>query len=115
MDDGSGGATTSVRGTSQFGLNLKLNDGSAYANAPNVTDSAEITPASNGNNLRGAPATNYDTAGSFKFSTSGDTVATASTGTDMQLYTVSYIVNVNGAQLAGTYTSTLTYICTATF
>lgn len=118
MSDGSGGPTTSVRGTSQFGLDLVANDGSAYTNAPNITGSADITPASTISTLRGEPTTNYATAGSFLFN-SGDSVADSSHGgaggTDMQMYTVSYIVNVDGAQQAGTYTTTLSYICTAQF
>lgn len=110
---------TSKRGTSQFGLDLVLNDGTAYTDAPNVTGSGNLTPGSNGTNLRGKVLTGYDTAGSFTFNT-GDSVAnSASSGsgapTDAQLYTVSYIVNVNGAQPAGDYTTTLSYICTATY
>lgn len=107
MDDGSGGATTSTTGKSQFGLNLVVNTTPAVG--------AAVTPADNGTNLLGTAATNYDTADNFKFSTSGDTVATSSAGSDIQAYTVSYMVNVNGAQTAGTYNTTLTYICTATF
>lgn len=124
MNNGSGGPTTSVKGTSQFGLDLVANDGSAYAGAPNIiaygsqNASANITPASSSSTLRGEPTANYATAGSFLFN-SGDSVADSSHGgaggTDIQLYTVSYIVNVDGAQGAGTYNTTLSYICTAQF
>src|SRR5581483_7753190 len=112
-------ATTSVRGTSQFGLDLVTNDGTAYTNAPNVTGSANINPSSGGTH-QGKVGTGYDTAGTFKFTTSGDTVASSNFGgssapSDSQIYTVSYIVNANGAQPVGTYTTTLTYVCTATF
>lgn len=111
MDNGSGGATTSVVGKSQFGLNLAVNT------TPTV--GAVITPASNADNLRAQAATNYDTADNFMFSTSGATVANSNdggaSGSDIQMYTVSYMVNVNGVQTAGTYTTTLTYICTSTF
>ena len=34
---------------------------------------------------------------------------------EAQVYTASYIVNVAGNTYAGTYTTTLTYICTPTF
>lgn len=102
-----GAAETSTVGTSQFGLNLVVNTTPAVGVA--------VTPADNGTNLLGAAATNYNTADNFKFSTAGDTVATSSAGSDIQAYTVSYMVNVNGAQTAGTYNTTLTYICTATF
>jgi hypothetical protein len=43
---------------------------------------------------------------------SGNAVLGAS---DSQIYTNSYMVNVPGSQAAGTYTTTLTYICTPTF
>lgn len=115
-----GTAGQSSFGVSQFGLNLVLNDGTAYANAPNVTGSANIFPVSNNANFRGQPFTtaNYGTAGTFKFTT-GDTVANSgyqSLGaSDGQIYTVSYIANVPGSQPAGTYATTLLYICTPTF
>jgi hypothetical protein len=34
---------------------------------------------------------------------------------DSQNYTVSYIVNIPASQASGLYTTTLTYVCTATF
>ncbi len=103
-----------VRGTSQFGMNLK-------ANTTGTSDPAigtEVDPVSDGTNYKGVAATGYATVDEFKFTT-GDTVATSTVGgagpTNAQIYTVSYIVNVDGKQPAGTYVSTLTYICTATF
>lgn len=135
-------AGQSEYGVSQFGMNLALNDGAAYTNAPdiNTTDlppsyagSANITPASNTTNYRGEAYTGYNAYtgttpdnGLFKFNP-GDTVADsgydsatpgtpgATVGTDAQIYTVSYIANVPGSQGAGTYTADLTYICTATY
>lgn len=117
---------TSKHGISQFGMNLVLNAGTEYANAPNFTNmvavnepnGANIAPTSNGTNYRGNPKTAYATAGSFTY-IDGDVVADSSNGslggTDAQIYTNSYIVNVPGSQPAGTYSSTLTYICTPTF
>lgn len=103
-------ATGSVIGTGQFGLNLVDNT------TPNI--GADISLSSNGTDRKGSPATGYDTADVYKF-VSGDTVANSTNGgagpTNGQIYTASYIVNVAGNQLAGTYTTTLTYICTATF
>ena len=111
---GMGGATTGVRGTSQFGLNLKLNTTATST----VAVGAEVAVASNGTNYRGQAVTGYNTVDTFKFTT-GDVVADSANGgaggTDAQIFTVSYIVNVPGSQPAGTYTSTLTYICTPTF
>jgi hypothetical protein len=78
----------------------------------------EVAPVSNGTNYRGQSITGYSTIDAFKFIT-GDTVANSSQGgaggSDSQIFTVSYIVNVPGSQPAGTYTTTLTYICTPTF
>jgi hypothetical protein len=94
-------ATTSQFGVSQFGMNVMVN----------------ATPIV-GTNYRAQGNTGDDTADTFKFLT-GDTVASSSNGSagpsDAQNITASYIVNVPGSQPAGTYTTTLTYICTATF
>ena len=101
---------TSKYGISQFGMNLVTNT------TPTV--GTDIAPLSNGTNYRGQPLTGYGTADSFTFNT-GDSVANSGNvvlgGTDAQIYTASYIVNVPGSQPAGTYTTTLTYICTPTF
>jgi len=107
-------STTGVRGTSQFGLNLKLNTTATSTPAVGI----EVAPAANGTNYRGQAITGYNTVDNFKFTTL-DTVANSANGgaggTDAQIFTVAYIVNVPGSQPAGTYTSTLTYICTPTF
>lgn len=111
-----GTADDSLQGVSQFGLNLKANTVAASSSFPG--SSAEVAPAANATNYRGQAATNYDTADNFKY-TSGDVVANSynggAGGTDAQIFTASYIVNVPGSQPAGTYTTTLTYICTPTF
>lgn len=109
-----GSATTSMKGVSQFGLNLKENT----ITASNPAIGIEIDLESNGTNLKGQALTGYNTQDNFKFTT-GDSVAdsaySGAGGTDAQIYTVSYIVNVPGSQPAGTYTTTLTYICTPTY
>lgn len=112
-------------GTSQFGMNLRENTAGVAASFPGT--SADITTASNGGGLKGQAFTGYQTTDQFKY-VSGDTVANSANNgspagtvdtspgpTNSQVYTASYIVNVAGNQLAGTYVSTLTYICTATF
>jgi len=106
--------TTSVRGTSQFGINL-------VANTTTTTNplGTGVLPATDAvNNYRGQPSVGFDTAEQFQFN-SGDTVAKSDAGgpggSNGQVYTVSYIVNVPGSQPAGTYATTLTYICTPTF
>lgn len=113
-------AAQSAFGVSQFGMNLVHNIGTEYTNAPAITTSADISPASNNTNLRGQPfpTASYGTAGTFKFA-SGDIVAnsgyTSLGASDGQIYTVSYIANVPGSQAAGLYNTTLLYICTPTF
>ena len=104
----------SVRGTGQFGLNLKLNTVATST----IAAGAEVAPADNGVTLRGQAFTGYQTVDQFKFG-STDPVAKSDNGgagpTNSQIFTVTYIVNVPGSQAAGTYTTTITYICTATF
>ena len=104
----------SLRGTSQFGMNLRANTTAVST----VAVGADVNLAPNGTDLRGQPAPNYNVVDNFKY-VSGDTVARSDNGgagpTNAQLYTASYIVNVAGNQLAGTYTTTLTYVCTPTF
>lgn len=85
---------------SQFGINLRDNT------TPNV--GADPSGGS------GAAATNYNTADSFRFVT-GETVANSTGASNSTSYTVSYIANASGTQPAGAYTTTLTYIATATF
>lgn len=115
----------SYKGTAQFGMNLVANTAAAAPGFPGTgaTASANIDVTSDGVNFSGRPLTNYASPDTFMF-VSGDTVAdsnsTAPTTTspkasNAQIYTVSYIVNVPGNQPAGTYVSTLTYICTPTF
>ena len=120
---GIGTPGASNKGVAQFGLNLMANTAAAAPGFPGIspTNSADIDLASNGTNLHGRATPDYATADTFKFVT-GDIVADSNfngTGaadpTDAQIYTVSYIANVPGSQPAGTYTTTLTYICTPTF
>ena len=107
-------STTGVRGTGQFGMNLVANTTATST----VAVGANISDPSNQTDLRGRPLTGYGTPDSFKF-VSGDSIADSGDAvlgpTNSQIYTASYIVNVAGNQLAGTYTTTLTYICTPTF
>ncbi|MEO5691354.1 MAG: hypothetical protein ABIQ64_04160 [Candidatus Saccharimonadales bacterium] len=115
--------SASLKGIAQFGLNLRVNTSAAAASFPGTSplDSRDIDLTSDGVSLHGRATPDYSTADTFKF-VSGDAVADSNyntTGTaepsNAQIYTVSYIANVPGSQPAGTYTSTLTYICTPTF
>ncbi|MEO5628094.1 MAG: hypothetical protein ABIQ89_04390 [Candidatus Saccharimonadales bacterium] len=93
--------TASTQGTAQFGINLMAN----------TTPSVGTAVSGAGT---GAPATNYNTANSFRFGT-GETVASAAAASNSNTYTVSYIANIPGNQAAGAYSTALTYIATATF
>ncbi|MBC7564873.1 hypothetical protein H7100_01410 [Candidatus Saccharibacteria bacterium] len=105
-----------ARGVSQFGLNLKANTLTTASQTAGF--GLEVATPSNGTNYRGQATAGYNTVDTFKFTT-GDIVANSANGgaggTDAQIFTVSYVVNVPGSQPAGTYTTTLTYICTPTF
>lgn len=107
-------AFTSTKGIGQFGLNLKLNTTATST----VAVGAEIAPVSDGTNLKAQALAGYEVADTFKFS-NNDPIANSGAGglggTDAQIYTISYIANVPGNQPAGTYSTTLTYICTPTF
>jgi hypothetical protein len=112
----SAGAT---RGVSRWGLNLRANT----TTTSTIAVGADLTAASNAVDLKGQALSGYNTVDQFKFVT-GDAVANSAYDgvanttlgpSNSQVYTASYAVNVAGNQLAGTYTSTLTYICTPTF
>lgn len=93
--------TASTTGTGQFGLNVRANTTPAVG--------SDVTGTGIGTGSSG-----YNTANQFKFA-SGDPIVQAASATNSNTYTVSYIANIAGAQAAGQYTTTLTYICTATF
>ncbi|HUC96132.1 MAG TPA: hypothetical protein VMR16_00505 [Candidatus Saccharimonadales bacterium] len=104
----------SNHGISEFGMNLKENT----VLTSTVPVGLEVSPVDNGNNYRGEAAAGYNVVDHFSFFP-GNIVADSSDGgaggTDAQIFRVSYIVNVPGSQPAGTYSTTLTYICTPTF
>lgn len=118
---------TGTVGTNAFGLNLVADTG-ANGSLPALTPpSANISPASDGSNYYGAASTNFNTAETYAF-TDSDTVTTlndvaasdfGSAGTahptNGQIYTVTYMANVAANLPAGSYVTTLTYICTPTF
>ncbi len=108
-----------TRGISNWGMNLVANTITTSA----TPIGANITAGSNGTDLKGQPTADYADIDNFKFE-SGNVVANSAFDgatnntpgpTNSQTYTASYAVNVAGNQLAGTYVSTLTYICTPTF
>jgi hypothetical protein len=96
-----GSPTASVIGGSQFGVNLRANTTPPIGNNPTGAGTGTLNAA-------------YNTPDQYQF-VSGSTVATASAPTNANTFTSSYIVNIGGAQAAGVYTTTMTYICTANF
>jgi hypothetical protein len=98
---GAAGAASST-GSAQFGLNL----------VSNTTPSVGSNPSGG----TGAASTNYGTGNTFSFLPSTLTqIASAASSSSDTLYTVSYLANIPSNQQAGAYTTTLTFICTATF
>lgn len=93
--------SASTVGTSQFGINLVSNA------TPSVGSSVTGTGTA-------APATNYNTANSYRF-VNGETVASASVPTNANTFTVSYIANIAGVTPPGHYTTNLHYDATANF
>lgn len=95
------GCTSSI-GSEQFGINLKDNV------TPNVGLEASGTPPI------GVAAAGYATVDNFRF-VSGETIASSAGAINDTTFTVSYIVNIAAPTEAGSYTTTLTYVATATF
>jgi hypothetical protein len=93
--------TASTIGTSQFGMNLRANATPAVGADPTGAGSGTFSGT-------------YGTANTYRFGT-GESVAQAAVPTNANTFTSSYIVNIGGAQAAGVYTATMTYICTASF
>ncbi len=91
----------SITGSSQFGINLKDNS------SPDI--GAEKAGVGSGN-----PSANYAIPNQYAYS-NGANIASSSLSTEFNLFTVSYIVNVNDTQPAGRYNTTITYLAVASF
>jgi len=93
--------TSSQKGTSQFGLNLRANTSPVVGQDP-------VGPGV------GGVTAGYGQPNQFRFN-SGDVLATATQPDDTRKYTVSYIVNIPPTQPGGVYSTTVIYICLANF
>jgi hypothetical protein len=93
--------TSPAPGTSQFGLNLRSNTNPAIGTDPVGPGTANAVPAYNVPNL-------------YKFQ-NGETIVTVPTSNDNRKFTASYIINISGAQTAGIYATTISYMCLANF
>lgn len=87
--------------TSEFGLNLRRNNGPAIGADPTGAGTA-------------VPAADYNSPDLFSFKT-GSLISSSLLSTDFNRMTVSYVVNVNSGQAAGVYNTTLTYLATVDF
>jgi hypothetical protein len=117
----------SKKGTGQFGMNVVLNDGTNSAGTggfpgPNMTTmptgyapSANVAPVTDNINYNATAGAGYNTNGLFTFNNNATVANSNNIASNAQIYTASYITNVPGNQPAGSYSTTLTYICTATF
>jgi hypothetical protein len=94
------GPSPSLVGFSQFGLNLRANLIPLVGAEP-VGGIGTVSP-------------NYAVSNNYRYN-DGEVVAGATGPTEISLFTVSYIININAAQPAGIYNTTLTYMCTAGF
>jgi hypothetical protein len=94
--------TASEPGKMQFGLNLRANANPAVGSDPD------------GDSANAVPMPNYDTPDKFMYK-DGDIVAASPNVSLIRRFTVSYIVNAPASLRAGTYTTSLTYICTGRF
>jgi len=92
----------SNQNSSQFGINLMSNTTPSIGS--NVSGSGT-----------GTASVGYNASNSFKFNTAGDTVASATLPTLTNVFTTSYIANINAVQAAGAYSTILTYTATANF
>ncbi len=93
--------TGSTQGAAQFGVNLRSNSTPTIGSDPAGAGTA-------------APTANYNTVNSFTFNNT-DQIASSASADNFRLFTVSYIANITPVTPPGTYSTTLTYICTATF
>lgn len=99
--DASATQATSSQGSEQFGINLR--DNATPDIGSNASGSGTATPTAN-----------YNTVDQFRF-VSGDVIASKNSADAHRLFTVSYIANVAGNTPAGSYTTNLTFVATATF
>lgn len=91
----------SIKGTAQFGINLRANTAPVIGDDPVGPGVAIVNPL-------------YFQQNQFRY-VSGDELVTTNAPDDLRKYTVSYIVNVPANQPGGVYATTLTYVALANF
>ncbi len=91
----------SAKGTSQFGMNLRLNSNPSVGSNPSGSGTTAID-------------SKYATPNQFVFG-NGDLLVKSTTSTNFNVFTQSYLVNVSADQKAGVYATTLLYTALASF
>lgn len=91
----------SVAGIDRFGINLRDNNNPNTGQDISGIGTGTIKP-------------NYDTPNLFMFD-SGAAIAEATSATDYNVYTVTYITNVSPSMPPGIYVTTITYLAVAQF
>lgn len=94
-------ADVSRPGVSQFGINLSANQDPAVGQVVEGPGAGTVSAA-------------YAVPNMYRFSPN-DVLASAPGASDLNEYTISYLVNISGSQPAGVYVSTLTYVASARF
>jgi hypothetical protein len=101
---------SSIPGIKQFGMNLVANTDPASL----ATTSANPLQIPDATFSSGTAAPNYATSDQFRF-VSGETIAVGPKTSGITQYTISYIINVDGATVGGQYNTAQTLVCTGTF
>ena len=102
-------------GTSGFGMNLRADTSPSVSGSADVVNGTSPSIGTYGTATQNSgDSATYAVVNSFVFNT-GDIVAYSSGPSNTNTFTAAYIANTGGAQAAGLYSTTLTYICTATF
>ncbi len=91
----------SLVGSSQFGFNLRANSSPPIGQEPFGVGT-------------GLPMINYNFPNFYTYN-NGDSIASSSLSSDYTRMTVSYLINAAGPQPAGVYSTTITYLATASF
>jgi hypothetical protein len=98
-------ATPPTIGTEGFGINLKLNTAPVGSSANPVTNAGATC----------TPAANYNTADQYYFVASTATAITNMSAAADCTFEVSYMANISTVTPAGAYSTSITYIASATF
>jgi hypothetical protein len=93
--------SSSVVGSSQFGVNL-------------VSNSNPVVGANVSGTGSGVPVANYNSINSFRYN-DGELIASSTLPTNYNRFTVAYMVNVSENQRPGIYASSFTFTAIATF